>query len=73
MQITEKAKEMARCLGHRIKVKLTTGDEFEGECVCFTPPFDNEPEIADFSIRKEKYGGATCITESEIDEINIID
>lgn len=73
MQITEKTKEMARCLGHKIKVSLTTGDEFEGECICFTQPFDNEPEIADFSIQMEKYGGAICITEPEIDEITIID
>ena len=72
MQITEKTKEMAKCLGHKIKVKLTTGDEFEGECICFTPPFDNESEIADFSIQRGEYGGAICITEPEIDKITII-
>lgn len=73
MQITERTKEMARCLGHKIKIKLTTGEEIQGECIGFTPPFDNEPEIADFSIKREQYSGAVCITEPEIDKITIIE
>lgn len=65
--------KMEECRGHKIKVKLVTGEEFEGKCMFFTPPFDNEPEIADFSIKKEGYSGLICLTEPEIDKITIIE
>ena len=77
MQISEETRKkiirMEECRGHKIRVKLTTGEEVEGECMCFTPPFDKEPENADFSIKREQYSGLVCITEPEIDTITILD
>lgn len=72
-QETKKIIKMEEDRDHKIKVKLTTGEEVEGKCICFTPPFDNEPEIADFLIKREQYSGVVCITEPEIDTITIIE
>lgn len=72
MQISEMAKTMARCVGHHIKVVLKSGDVFEGKCKSFTPPFDNEPEIADFDIKRDGFDGLLNITEKEIKLIKII-
>ncbi len=77
MQISEETRKkiikMEECRGHKIRVKLIDGKTVEGKCMYFTSPFDNEPEIADISIKRENYSGLICITEPEIESITLFD
>ena len=69
----ELTKTRERCIGHQIRVELLNSDVFEGKCVTFSPPFDNEPEIAEFDLKRAGFDGLLTIAENEIKEITIID
>lgn len=71
--MTELTKTMEKCIGHQIRVELLNGNIFEGKCVTFSSPFDNEPEIAEFDLKRAGYNGLLTIAEDEIKEITIID
>lgn len=71
--MTELTKTMERCIGHQIRVELLNSDVFEGKCVTFSPPFDNESDIAEFDLKRIGYDGLLTIAENEIEKITIID
>lgn len=71
--MTELTKTMEKCIGHQIRVELLNGNIFEGKCVTFSPPFDNESDIAEFDLKRIGYDGLLTIAENEIKEITIID
>lgn len=61
-------------LGKRIRVMCTDGESIEGMCELFTPAYDNEPEIAEISLKTKCYAnGFICITSPEIKSIEVIE
>lgn len=57
--------------GKSIRVIYTDGEIIEGYCDFFTQPIDNEPEVAEITLRKGT-GGFVGITEDEIKEIEYL-
>ncbi len=70
--LNEKELTMYYARGKNVKVTCKDGTIVEGYCEMFTQPLDNEPEVAEISIRK----GAMYlvgITEPEIEKIEYLD
>lgn len=70
--LSEKELIMYYARGKNIRVTYKDGMIVEGYCEMFTQPLDNEPEVAEISIRK----GTMLligITEPEIEKIEYLD
>lgn len=72
MAITEKEMMMYHAFGKNVKVICKNGQVIEGHCECYTQPLDNEPEVAEISIRRGLIG-LVGITEPEIETIEYLD
>lgn len=69
--MTNLQKNMYDAQGKHIKVICKDGDVVEGYCDFYTQPIDNEPEIAEISLRQGT-GRFIGITEDEIKEIEYL-
>ena len=70
--MTEMQKLMANAVGFDVEVHLV-GD-FKpciGKCTGYTPPLDNDPEVAAIEVKVPGMPSLYEITESEIETLNI--
>lgn len=66
--------ELRQYAGKRIRVVTDEGGIFEGDCTDYTPPDENESEIASIGVVTEPDAGyAYELYENEIKSITIID
>ena len=73
-KITDMQRKMEAAFGHRVTVLLKRGNKcFTGKCVCFTPPWDNDPEVASIDIDTGISTSVTELMEDEIESITILD
>ncbi len=70
--MTEKELMMYRAQDRKVRVKCVDGTIVEGIGDFFTQPLDNEPEIAEITIRKGE-SALIGITEPEIDTIEYLE
>ena len=70
--MTELQKRMYNAQGKSVKVVFKDGSNIMGYCDFYTQPIDNEPEVAEITIRK---GNASFIgiTEDEIGRIEYLE
>lgn len=68
--LSEKELAMYHARGKKIEVTCKDGTVVKGVCEIFTQALDNEPEVAEISIRR--FGGYIGITEPEIDKIEYV-
>ncbi len=79
MEMTEMQRKMDAACGHQVEVRLVEGRKtFIGRCINYTPPYDNEPEVASMDIAvPSKYADTGRqiyeIFEDEIENIIIKD
>ncbi|MGI6265222.1 MAG: hypothetical protein ACOYJY_07160 [Acutalibacteraceae bacterium] len=67
-------KQMRAANGHRVDVTIKDGHRhFVGKCVCYTPPIDNDPEVATMDIDIGIPRSLTEIKEEEIESIEFLD
>ncbi len=76
-EITEMQLKMINAVGHRVEIRIIGGCKpFIGKCTGFTKPLDNEPEVAEITIRvpgiSGQYNTLYGIIEDEIESITII-
>ena len=65
--------ELALYLGKKVRVICTDGDVVEGFCDILTRAVDNEPEVAEISLKPEDYkNGLIAIPLPEIEKIEIV-
>ena len=70
--LSEKELIMLHAQGKNVKVICKNGKVIEGYCEIFTQALDNEPEVAEVSIRKGTMA-LIGITEPEIEKIEYLD
>lgn len=67
-------KELSSYLGKRIRVKCIDGDIVEGYCDVFTRALDNEPEVAEISLKTDYYSsGLIGVLLPEIKSIEVLE
>ena len=73
-EITEMQKQMYAACGHKVEIHLVGGFKpCIGECINYTKPLDNDPEVASIDIRVPGYSSIYEITEDEIETITLLD
>lgn len=70
--MTEMQKLMANAVGFEVEVRLVGGFKpCIGKCTGYTPPQDNDPEVAAIDIKISGMPSIYEITEDEIDTLTI--
>lgn len=70
--LTEKELRMYHSRGKKVRVICKDGTIVEGHCEMFTPPLDNDPEVAEISVLRGTMN-LVGIIEPEIEEIEYLD
>lgn len=71
--MTTLQKEMLNAVGHSITVQLKNIDKtISGECIGYTQPLDNDPEVAAIQLKTLEYSSLIEITEHEIVSITVL-
>lgn len=72
--MTEMQKQMYAACDHKVEIRLVGGlKPCIGECINYTKPLDNDPEVASIDIRVPGYPSIYEITEDEIETIVLLD
>ena len=67
-------REMEAAFGHKVEIHIVGGYKpCIGKCVGFTPPLDNDPEVASIDIDTGMRFSVTELIEDEIESIKILD
>lgn len=70
--MTEMQKLMANAVGFEVEVHIVGGFKpCIGKCTGYTPPQDNEPEVAAIEIKIDGMSSLYEITEEEIESLTI--
>lgn len=70
--MTEMQKLMANAVGFEVEVHLVGGFKpCIGKCTGYTPPQDNDPEVATIDVKVNGMPSIYEITEDEIDTLTI--
>lgn len=70
--MTEMQKLMSNAVGYDVEVHIVGGYKpCVGKCTGFTPPLDNEPEVATIDVKVDGMPSIYEITEEEIENIII--
>lgn len=70
--MTEMQKLMSNAVGFDVEVHIVGGRKpCVGKCTGFTPPLDNEPEVATIDVKVDGISSIYEITEEEIENIII--
>ena len=73
-KMTEMQKQMYAACGHKVEIHLVGGFKpCIGECINYTKPLDNDPEVASIDIRVPGYSSTYEITEDEIETLTLLD
>ena len=73
MAISNMEKEMYYSAGHKLKITLKDGTEYECKCIGYTSSIDNEPDPAEIDIAISGRSGLVSISEPEIKKLTIKD
>ncbi len=72
--MTDMQKLMSNAVGFDVEIHLIGGFKpCIGKCASYTPPFDNDPEVAAIEIKVSGMPGLYEITEDEIETLIIKD
>lgn len=72
--MTEFAKKGYAAIGHRVKVVFNDGRKpFIGDCLGYTPAYDNDPEIADIAVMYPDAHFGYSFFGDEVKDIIILD
>ena len=70
--MTEMQKLMSNAVGFDVEVHIVGGYKpCVGKCTGFTPPLDNEPEVATIDVKVDGISSVYEITEEEIENLII--
>lgn len=73
-EITAMQRKMEAAFGHKVEIRIVGGyKSCVGKCVGFTPPMDNDPEVASIDIDTGIPTSVTELIEDEIESITILD
>lgn len=71
---TAMQQKMEAAFGHKVEIRIVGGYRpCVGKCVGFTPPLDNDPEVASIDIDTGIPTSVTELIEDEIESITILD